>query len=183
MERVLIIADNFRIPNLGHLKLLEAIQQKMKEFNIIKTYIFISYEIGDTLNYFQKESLLKKIITNSEMFQIVEIDNLKISKEIKQIALNREDILAIYVDPFQKSFVEHSVEGLPVEVREFYTKVDINMLEESIIQNNYQVFCNMMPNKLWSEFQNLKEIYNFNKLSEHIINFKSFLKKNKYRGI
>ena len=176
MEKVLVIADNFRIIHSGHLKLLEEIQAKMNEFGISKTYILISQEPGDILGFLEKEALFQKLIAYNPIFEIASVPCLKISKELKQIALNREDVLAVFTTPFQKDYVENGLIGIPTEIREFYTDIDVDLLEEAIMTGNYQAYCNMMPEKLWDEFQNLKEIYTMDKLTENFINFKEFLK-------
>jgi len=169
MERVLVIADNFKLVHYGHMLLFKKIEALMKEYDVSKTIIFIAHEPGDVLGYNEKEAILKKIIAKDNDFNIYEVESLKIFKDIKKINEDGYDVISIFTEPLQLSFIQSSVDGLDVEVRPYKHGYDVLEIESYISNNMYQEYCKVMPQVLWSEFQNLKEIYNMNKLNEEKI--------------
>jgi len=170
MEKVIVIVDNFQLIHIGHQQLLESIKLKMDTYGIDKCIIFIADEEGDVLGYMEKEALLDVLIRGDEKIEIFQVPNLKIFKEIKKLEQDGMDVVAVYTEPNQSSYVSASINGLPTELRTYVHNINTQEIEEYIIKGMYQEYCKFMPTSLWAEFQNLKEIYNMNKLTESMEN-------------
>lgn len=168
MENVIVIADNFHLLHIGHQQLLKSIEKLMTEYEISKCIIFINDENGDKIGFPEKEALLRKIISSNPNFEIYQVETLKIFKELKQLELDGKDVLAVFTEPLQESYIKNSLVGIPTEVRTYKHNIDINEVEETILTGTFQEYCKLMPQCLYDEFQNLKEIYNMNKLTEEI---------------
>ena len=162
MEKAFVIADNFRLIHNGHLKLLKQINKLLIPEGVSKIFILISEEPGDMLRFMDKESILKKLI-HSEQFKIEEVDTLKLSQKLKELEKEGCEIVKVFCEPFNRSYIDSNISGLNIPVIEYKHGINCDDLENSIKNNEYQKYCEMAPNKIHDEFQNLKEIYNMNK--------------------
>lgn len=168
MEKAIVICDNFKLIHIGHEWLLKAVDEMMKKDNIQRCYIFVGQEEGDILGQYEKENMLQKLINKNEKFIVYHVESLKIFKEIKQINIDGFHVVKVLVEPEEHSFIKNSLAGLPTIVVPFKHNIDENKIEEYIESGNYQEYCDVMPQTLWAEFQNLKELYAKKKISENI---------------
>lgn len=167
-KKVIIWLDTFPIIHRGHYKFINYLNDKIfNKYDIDKCIIMISDEKGDVLKYQEKEALFNKIIPNFEKFYILNVDNLKIFKIIKALNLRGIFPVLIFTTPINKQMVESNIDGLKSKVLSYDFGQNTKKIEDAIINNMYQVYCDYMPEQLWSEFQNLKEIYTMNKLHEN----------------
>ena len=166
MDRTIIIADHFQLIHRGHMLLLKNIQDKINNGLVDKCFVCISQENEDILGLYEKESMLNKIISNNPNFDIFHIDSLKMFKDIK-IFQEENEIIAVLVEPLQESYIRSTLEGLGVPVIPFKHDIIIEDIEDAIITGDYQTFTQYVPQSLWDEFQNLKELYKMDKISEN----------------
>lgn len=167
MEKAIVICDNFKLIHIGHEWLLKAVDEMMKKDDIQRCYIFVGQEEGDILGQYEKENMLQKLINKNERYLIYHVESLKIFKEIKQINIDGFNVVKVLVEPEEHSFIKNALAGLPTIVVPFKHNIDENKIEEYIESGNYQEYCNVMPQTLWAEFQNLKELYARKKISEN----------------
>jgi len=168
MEKAIVICDNFKLIHIGHSWLLQSVDEMMKKDNINRCYIFIGQEEGDILGQYEKETMLQKLINKDERFLIYHVESLKIFKEIKQINIDGYDIVKVFVEPEEYSFIKNALAGLPTTVTQYKHNISETEIEECIMNGDYQGYCENVPQTLWSEFQNLKELYAKKKISESI---------------
>lgn len=164
MNKAIIFIDEFKIPHSGVFKVISDIEKQISNTDD-KCFIMI-YDTGeDVLDYIQKEALFKKMITSTN-FEICASDTMKIFKEISSINQEGYDTKLVIVDKTNLEFVKNALRGVKTIVKgvDIYSKYE-NIIN-TIIDNNYQAFCEYMPKTLWSEFQHLKEVFNMNKLTE-----------------
>jgi len=167
MNRIIVIADNFQLIHKGHMYLLKTVLDKYNRDEIQGCYVCIAQEVDDILGLYEKESMLNKIINKHPAFNIMHIESLKMFKDIKALQSENE-IVAVLVEPLQESYIRSNLEGLNVPVIPYKHNIKLEDLEYDIVSGDYQAYTQKVPQLLWDEFQNLKELYTMDKISEEV---------------